>query len=106
MQLRYDSSELDAQGYITLDTVRSSPATAITSASRFPFLWPATQSASTNLMIDLSDAIERSDDADRVLDKYDVTTPAEREPMAATVADMQTSTRTTATTSGPTTCAT
>ena len=100
MQLRNDSNELDAHGFITLDTgeyIKSDYANTL-SENVDPFVQvqfriPTSLARDTerfdNLMIDLSDAIERGDDTDRVLDNYGVTNPAERAPMATTVANMQ-----------------
>ena len=100
MQLRYDNTQLDAQGYITLDTgeyVESEYADTLAEnidpLVQVQFLIPLSLAQDTerfdNLMIDLSDAIERGDDAIRVLDKYGVTEPAERDPMTAVAANMQ-----------------
>ena len=89
MQLRYDNSELDAQGYITLDTGEKLPGHNDDVRFQIPLSLARDTERFDNLMIDLSDAIERGDDANRVLDNYGVTFGPERQTMAATVADMQ-----------------
>ena len=89
MQLRYDNSELDAQGYITLDTGETLAGQSGPVRFQVPLSLARDTERFDNLMIDLSDAIERGDDTDRVLDNYGVTNPAERAPMATTVANMQ-----------------
>lgn len=100
LQLRYDNSQLDGQGYITLDTgesIESEYADTLTEnidplvqvQFRIPLSLAQDTERFDNLMIDLSDAIERGDDAIKVLDSYDVTNPAERDSMATTIANMQ-----------------
>ena len=89
MQLRYDNSELDAQGYITLDTGETLAGQSGPVRFQIPLSLARRTDTFDNLMIDLSDAIERDDDALRVLDNHGVTDPAERDPMAASVANMQ-----------------
>ena len=89
MQLRYDNSELDAQGYITLDTGETLPGESGPVRFQIPLSLARQTEKFDNLMIDLSDAVERGDDARRVLDGHGVTAPAEREPMEAAVANMQ-----------------
>ena len=89
LQLRYDNSELDAQGYITLDTRETLPGQSGAVRFQIPLSLARRTETFDNLMIDLSDAVERGDDARRVLDNHGVTSPAEREPMAAVIANMQ-----------------
>ena len=89
MQLRYDNSELDGQGYITLDTGETLPGESGTVRFQIPLSLARQTEKFDNLMIDLSDAIERGDDASRVLDGHGVTAPAERQPIEAAVANMQ-----------------
>lgn len=89
LQLRYDNSELDAQGYITLDTREKLDGHNDHVRFQVPLSLARDTERFDNLMMDLSDAIERGDDAHRVLDRHGVTSPAEREPMAAAVANMQ-----------------
>ena len=89
LQLRHDNSELDAQGYITLDTGETLAGQSGPVRFQVPLSLARDTERFDNLMIDLSDAIERGDDTDRVLDNYGVTNPAERAPMATTVANMQ-----------------
>ena len=89
LQLRHDNSELDAQGYITLDTGEILAGQSGPVRFQVPLSLARDTERFDNLMIDLSDAIERGDDTDRVLDNYGVTNSAERAPMATTVANMQ-----------------
>ncbi len=89
LQLRYDNGGLDAQGYITLDTREKLAGRSDNVRFQVPLSLARDTERFDNLMIDLSDAIERGDDTGRVLDRFGVTDPAERDPMAATVADMQ-----------------
>ena len=89
LQLRYDNSELDAQGYITLDTREKLDGQSDYVRFQVPLSLARDTERFENLMLDLSDAIERGDDAGRVLDKHNVTSPAEREPMAAAIGNME-----------------
>ena len=89
LQLRYDNSELDAQGYITLDTREKLDGQNDYVRFQVPLSLARDTERFENLMLDLSDAIERGDDANQVLDKHAVTSPAEREPMAAAIANME-----------------
>ena len=89
LQLRYDNSELGAQGYITLNTREKLDGQNDYVRFQVPLSLARDTERFENLMLDLSDAIERGDDADRVLDKHAVTSPAEREPMAAAIANME-----------------
>ncbi len=89
MQLRYDNSQLDAQGYITLDTGETLPGQTGSVRFQIPLSLARQTEKFDNLMIDLSGAIERGDDLQRVLDRHEVTEPAERDTMSAVAADMQ-----------------
>ena len=89
LQLRYDNSELDAQGYITLDTREKLDGQSDYVRFQVPLSLARDTERFENLMLDLSRAIEQGDDVDRVLDKHGVTSPAEREPMAAAIANME-----------------
>ena len=89
LQLRYDNSQLDAQGYITLDTGETLPGQGDSVRFQIPLSLARQTEKFDNLMIDLSDAIERGGDPQRVLDRHEVTEPAERGPMAAVAANMQ-----------------
>ena len=89
LQLRYDNSQLDAQGYITLDTGETLPGQSDSVRFQIPLSLARQTERFDNLMIDLSDAIERGGDPQRVLDNHEVTEPAERDPMAAVAANMQ-----------------
>ena len=89
MQLRYDNSELDAQGYITLDTGERLPGRSDTVRFQIPLSLARQTDAFDNLMMDLSGAIERGGDATRVLDDKGITSPAERQPMETVIANMQ-----------------
>ena len=89
LQLRYDNSELDAQGYITLDSGEKLAG----QRDRVRFQIPLSLARQTDkfdkLMLDLSNAVERGYDAGRVLDNYGVNDPAERQPMETTIAQMR-----------------
>ena len=89
MQLRYDNSELDAQGYITLDSREKLEG----QRDSIRFQIPLSQARQTEnfdkLMLDISRIVELGDDAGRVLDAYGITDPAERQPMETTIAQMR-----------------
>ena len=89
MQLRYDNSELDAQGYITLDTGEKLPGRSDTVRFQIPLSLARRTEFFDNLMIDLSGAIERGDDATRVLDSNGIADGPERQTMETVIADMQ-----------------
>ena len=89
LQLRYDNSQLDAQGYITLDTGETLPGQTGSVRFQIPLSLARQTEKFDNLMIDLSGAIERGDNPQRVLDRHEVTEPAERDTMSAVVANMQ-----------------
>ena len=88
MQLRYDNSGLDAQGYITLDTRETLAGQSGPVEFRIPLTLARQTDKFDNLMMEISDAIENGDDTARILDRYSVTAPAERQPLEATIANM------------------
>ena len=89
MQLRYDNSTLEGQGYITLD----SRETLASQPGNIRFQIPLSLAQQTdkfdNLMMEISRAIERGDDTTRVLDNFGITDNSERAPMETTIANMQ-----------------
>ena len=100
IQLRYDNSQLDAQGYITLDTgeyIKSEYADTLTDnvdplvqvRFRIPMSLARDTERFDNLMMEISSAIEKGDDTNRVLDNFGVTGDAERQTMETTIANMQ-----------------
>ena len=100
LQLRYDNSELDSQGYITLDTdehIKSEYADTLSEnvdpliqvRFRIPMSLARDTERFDNLMMEISAAIEKNDDTGRILDKFGVTASAEREPMQTTIANMR-----------------
>ena len=88
MQLRYDNSGLDAQGYITLDTRETLTGQSGPVEFRIPLTLARQTDKFDNLMMAIADAIENGDDTARILDRYSVTAPAERQPLEATIANM------------------
>ena len=88
MQLRYDNSTLDAQGYITLDTRETLPNQTGNVQFRIPLSLARQTDKFDNLMMEISNAIEKGHDTDRVLDNFGVTNPSERNPMSDTIANM------------------
>ena len=89
LQLRYDNSQLDGQGYITLDTRETLPAQTGNIEFRIPLSLARDTERFDALMLEISAAIERGDDTGRILDNHGITDPAERNPMDAAIAGMQ-----------------
>ncbi len=89
MQLRYDNSQLDGQGYITLDTGEKPAGQSVPVSFQIPLSLARQTEKFDNLMIDIASAIERGNDARQTLANYSVTAPAERDPMEAAIANMQ-----------------
>ena len=89
LQLRYDNSQLDGQGYITLDTGETLPGQTGNIEFRIPLSLARDTERFDALMLEISAAIERGADTVRILDNYGVTGPAERDPMTATIANMR-----------------
>ena len=88
MQLRYDNSGLDAQGYITLDTRETLTGQTGPVEFRIPLTLARQTDKFDNLMMAIAEAIENGDDTARILDRYSVTAPAECQPIEATIANM------------------
>ena len=88
MQLRYDNSGLDAQGYITLDTRETLTGQTGPVEFRIPLTLARQTDQFDKLMMEISEAIEKGDDTARILDQYNLTAPAERQPLEATIANM------------------
>ena len=89
MQLRYDNSSLEAQGYITLDTRETLAGQTGNVRFQIPLSLARQTEKFDQLMIELSGAIERNEDTGRVLDNHGVTADGEREPMETTIANIQ-----------------
>ena len=89
LQLRHDSSQLDGQGYITLDTRETLPGQTGNIEFRIPLSLARDTDRFDALMLEISAAIEKGDETGRILDNYGVTNGPEREPMQATIANMQ-----------------
>lgn len=89
MQLRYENSELDAQGYITLDTGETLEGHTGEVRFQVPLSLARDAERFDNMMMEISRAIERDDDAARVLDDFGITGSAERPTMEATIANMR-----------------
>ena len=89
MQLRYNNSELDAQGYITLDTGEALPDRGDAVRFQIPLSLARRTEDFELLMLAISDAIQRGDDARRTLEEFDIAEGAERETMDSVIADMQ-----------------
>ncbi len=89
MQLRYNNSELDSQGYITLDTGERLPGQNDSVRFQIPLSLARRTEDFERLMLGISDAIQRGDDARRTLDSFDIIEGAERETMDSVIANMQ-----------------
>ena len=89
MQLRYNNSELDAQGYITLDTGERLPGRSDHARFQIPLSLARRTEDFERLMLAISDAIQRGDDAGRILDDFGVKNGAERKPMEDVIANMR-----------------
>lgn len=89
MQLRYNNSELDAQGYITLDTGEKLPNGGEGVRFQIPLSLARRAEEFERLMLAISDAIQRGDDAGRILDDFGIDAGSERELMEAVIANMQ-----------------
>ena len=89
LQLRYDNSELDAQGYITLDSGEKLAGQRDSIRFQIPLSLARQTDKFDKLMLELSNAVERGYDAGRVLNNYGVDDPAERQPMETTIAQMR-----------------
>ena len=89
MQLRYNNSELDAQGYITLDTGENLPGQSDTVRFQIPLSLARQTEDFELLMLAISDAIQRGDDARRTLADFGIAEGAERDTMDAVIANMQ-----------------
>ena len=88
MQLRHDNSTLDAQGYITLDTGETLPNHSGNIQFRIPLSLAQQTDRFENLMLEISNAIQKGHDTNRILDRYHITRPSERDPMNDTIANM------------------
>ena len=88
MQLRHDNSALDAQGYITLDTGETLPNQTGNVQFRIPLSLAQQTDRFENLMLEISHAIQNGHDTNRILDRYHITNPSERDPMNDTIANM------------------
>ncbi len=88
MQLCYDNSRLEGQGYITLETGERLTGQSSTVHFQIPLSLAGQSEKFDNLMIDIANAVDRGDDPGRALDRHGVTGAAEREPMAATITNM------------------
>ncbi len=88
MQLRHDNSALDAQGYITLDTGETLPNQSGNVQFRIPLSLAQQTDRFENLMLEISHAIQNGHDTNRILDRYRITRPSERDPMNDTIANM------------------
>jgi hypothetical protein len=89
MQLRHDSSQLDGQGYITLDTRETLPGQTGNIEFRIPLSLARDTERFDGLMLEISAAIEKGDETVRILNNYGVTGGPERETMQATIANMR-----------------
>ena len=89
MQLRYDNSELDSRGYITLDTGESLPDHAGSVRFQVPLTLARDGERFDSLMMAISSAIERGDDTRQVLDSFRVSEVDDRQTMEATVENMR-----------------
>ncbi len=88
MQLRYENNYLDAQSYITLDTGETLPGHDDTIQFQIPLSLARRVETFDGLMLAISEAIQRGDDAYRELDVFKVNDNAEREPMERVIANM------------------
>lgn len=89
LQLRYDNSELDAQGYITLDSGERLAGQRDSLRFQIPLSLARQTDKFDKLMLEISNAVERGYDAGRALDDYGVADSPERQPMESVIAQMQ-----------------
>ena len=89
MQLRYNNSELDAQGYITLDTGEMLPGRSDAVRFQIPLSLARRTDDFELLMLAISDAIQRGDDTRRTLNAFGIVEGTERETMETVIVDMQ-----------------
>ena len=88
LQLRYDNSTLIGQGYVTLNTGERDNGEEIT--FQVPMSIVADTKKFDDLMIDIAEAIEKESSTEAVLDKHEIDTPGEREPLETTISKMKT----------------
>ena len=89
LQLRYDNSELTAQGYIVLDTGEKLDGQSDTVRFQIPLSLARQTDRFDNLMLTIADAIDKGNDTDRILDDFGIAQTAERKPLVDTIANMQ-----------------
>ena len=87
LQLRYDNSTLIGQGYLTLNTGETENGQEIT--FQVPMSLVEDTQKFDELMIDIAEAIELGSSTDTVLDKHEINTPGEREPLENTISSMK-----------------
>ena len=90
MQLRYDNSELDSQGYITLNTREELEGLVGEVRFQIPLSLARDTEHFDSLMIEISRAIEKGDDTSLILDRLKDMDIGERQTMATTIATMKT----------------
>ena len=88
LQLRYDNSTLIGQGYVTLNTGERENGEEIT--FQVPMSVVADTRKFDELMIDIAEAIEKGSSTEAVLDKHNIDSPGEREPLETTISKMKT----------------
>ena len=89
LQLRYDRNTIFGQGYVTLLTTETPEGETAPAQFQIPMSVARQSDKFDRLMLDLARAIERDEDADRVLDRHLITDEREREPMRNTAENMR-----------------
>ena len=87
LQLRYDNSELTAQGYIELKTGEKLEGREIN--FQIPLSLARHTERFDNLMLEIATAIDKGDDTDRILERYGITDEAERTPLETSISNME-----------------
>ena len=88
MQLRYENSQITAQGLITLKTGEKLPNEPGEVVFEIPMRLARDADRFDNMIIDIANAIEHGDDTDAALDKYDMS-ERDRDTMDTTIASMK-----------------
>ena len=89
MQLRYDSSALIGQGYITLRTGERLPGKEDEATFQIPMTLAADTQKFDELMIDVAEAIEEGYNTDEVLNKHNIIEAGERVSLVHTIEVMK-----------------
>ena len=89
LQLRYDNSQLIGQSYIELRTSETLEDTGGEVVFQVPLKLAQQVERFDSLMLRIADAIDREEDAARILDDYSIENREDREPLEITIANMK-----------------